>query len=172
MREDAEAGIERANKQRLWIASEPYYPEDISTGFHMTQIAEGLTEYFDVNVLCGQPTYAHRGTIAPKFEEHNGVKITRARGLTLNKDVIPFRLLNMATLGFSIFLHAVRRFRKGEIAMSVTNPPTMPFIIALAARIRRAKYVVLVFDNYPETLIAAGKLRSHSIVSRTLNRAN
>jgi len=172
MREGGDPQVERSEKKRLWIVSELYYPEDTSTGFHMTQLAEGLAEFFDVNVLCGQPTYAHRGTIAPKFERHNRVNIIRARGLTLNKDVVPFRLLNMATLGLSVFFHAVRRLSKGETLLVVTTPPTMPFIVALAAKIRRAKYAVLVFDNYPETLVAAEKLGPDSVVVRALNLAN
>ncbi len=51
---------------RLWIVSELYYPEETSTGYYLTKIAEGLAASFDVKVLCGQPNYSKRGNIAPK----------------------------------------------------------------------------------------------------------
>src|SRR4051812_5064766 len=90
-------------EERLWVVSELYYPEETSTGYYLTRIAEGLADHRDVKVLCGQPTYSARGVVAPKHEVHNGVEIFRASGTTLDKNVIPFRLLNMITLGLSIF---------------------------------------------------------------------
>ena len=91
------------SKPRLWVVSELYYPEETSTGYYMTRIAEGLADDFDVKALCGQPNYSARGTRAARHEFHNGVEIFRAAGTTLDKNVIIFRLLNMITLGvFSV----------------------------------------------------------------------
>src|SRR5215217_3504826 len=120
-------------KSRLWVVTELYYPEETSTGYYLTRIAEGLSEDFDVKALCGQPTYSARGTIAPKHEIHNGVEIFRVSGTTLDKDVILFRLLNMLTLGLSVFFHALQNFRQGDKVLVVTTPPSMPFVVALAA---------------------------------------
>src|SRR5690242_6618487 len=97
----------QTTKRRLWVVTELYYPEETSTGYYLTRIAEGLADDFDVKVLCGQPTYSARGTIAPKHEIHKGVEILRAAGTTLDKNVIPFRLLNMLTLGISVLLKAL-----------------------------------------------------------------
>ena len=93
--------------QRLWVVTELYYPEETSTGHHMTMIAEGLTKDFEVNVLCGQPNYSQRGTTAPRFELHNEVHIRRLPGTRLNKNVIPFRIINMVTFGLPVFLAAL-----------------------------------------------------------------
>ena len=49
---------------RLWIVTELYYPEETSTGYYLTRIAEGLADVADVKVLCGQPNYSARGTRA------------------------------------------------------------------------------------------------------------
>src|SRR6185437_10335157 len=100
-----------AIKPRLWVVSEVYYPEETSTGYYLTSIAQGLVGKFDVKVLCGQPNYSKRGLRAPKHELHIGTEIFRAAGTRLNKNIIPFRLLNMLTLGMSVFLKALRRFR-------------------------------------------------------------
>ena len=134
-------------KNRLWVVTELYYPEETSTGYYLTKIAEGLAEDFDVKVLCGQPNYSARGRRAPKREVHKNVEIFRARGTTLDKNVIIFRLINMLTLGIAIFFKALFNFQKGDRVLVVTTPPSLPFITALASLARRAEYVLLIHDN-------------------------
>lgn len=156
--------------KRLWVVTELYYPEETSTGYYLTKIAEGLTSEFEVKVLCGQPNYFNRGMRAPWYEEHNGVEIRRCAGTTLNKDVIAFRLINMVTLGLSAFFKALFRFRKNDLVLVVTTPPSMPFILAIASNLRGAKYIPLIHDNYPELAIAAKKVSADSAVAK-INRA-
>ena len=161
-----------ADKKRLWVVTEVYYPEEISTGYYLTSIAEGLQQDFDVSVLCGQPNYAARGTVAPKRENRHGVEIFRASSTTLDKNVILFRLINMLTLGISMFAKSLRNFRKGDRILVVTAPPSLPFTTALAALIKGAGYSLLLHDSYPEILVAVGKLRNDSIVTNALNFCN
>lgn len=163
---------QQATRRRLWVISEPYYPEETSTGYYLTRIAEGLTGDFDVKVICGQPTYSARGTIAPKHEVHNGVEIFRASGTTLDKNVIPFRLINMVTLGISVLVTALRRFRPGDNVLVVTTPPSMPFVAAVGALTKGASYTLLIHDNYPEILIATKKSKPGSLVVNTMSFFN
>ena len=159
-------------RPRLWVISELYYPEETSTGYYLTRIAEGLTDRFDVRVICGQPTYSARGTIAPKYEVHLDVAIHRVSGTTLDKNVIPFRLLNMITLGISVLFNGLRRFKAGDRVLVVTTPPSMPFVVALASLFRGAAYTLLIHDNYPEILIATQKAKSRSFIVSTMSFLN
>jgi glycosyltransferase involved in cell wall biosynthesis len=159
-------------KKRLWVVTELYYPEETSTGYYLTRIAEGLAGDFDVKVMCGQPNYSARGAVAPKREVHNGVEIFRTFGTTLDKNVILFRLINMLTLGFSTFIKALSNFQKGDRVLVVTTPPSTPFITAVASLFRGASHVLLIHDNYPEILVAAEKTRENSIFVKTLNYFN
>jgi colanic acid biosynthesis glycosyl transferase WcaI len=161
-----------ASKKRLWVVSEVYYPEETSTGYYLTRIAEGLADDFDVKALCGQPTYFARGVVAPKHEVHKGVEIFRASGTTLDKNVIAFRLVNMLTLGISTLFLALRHFRQGDKVLVVTNPPSMPFVVAFAALLRGSSYVLLIHDNYPEILIAAGKSKPGSLLANSVSFLN
>ena len=161
-----------AKRGRLWVISELYYPEETSTGYYLTRIAEGLADDFDVKVLCGQPTYSARGIVAPKHEIHNGVEIFRASGTTLDKNVIPFRLANMITLGASVFVNAIRRFRRGDRVIVVTTPPSMPFVAAIASLAKGSAYTLLIHDNYPEILIATKKASPGSFIVNTISFFN
>ena len=158
--------------RRLWVVSELYYPEETSTGYYLTRIAEGLANDFDVKVICGQPTYSARGTLAPKHEVHKGVEIFRAAGTTLDKNVIPFRLLNMVTLGLSVFFKALAKFRRGDRVLVVTTPPSMPFVVALASLTRGAAYTLVIHDNYPEILVATEKTTGDSLLFKTISFFN
>ena len=162
----------KSGKQRLWVVTEVYYPEVISTGYYLTSIAEGLQQDFDVSVLCGQPNYAARGTIAPKRENRNGVEIFRSSSTTLDKNIIFFRLINMLTLGMSMFFKSLRHFRQGDRVLVVTAPPSLPFTTALAALIKGSSYSLLLHDSYPEILVAAGKLKENSLIADVLNFCN
>ena len=159
-------------KKNLWVITELYYPENNQTGYYMTGIAEGLTKKFNVRVICGQPNYAAKGTFAPKKETYKNVEIFRVSSTTLDKDVIFFRLVNMLTIGFSIFFKILANVKKNEQMLVVSAPPTLPFIAALAATILRSKYNLIIQDKYPETLIAVGKLSPKSLSVKILNRLN
>jgi colanic acid biosynthesis glycosyl transferase WcaI len=171
--ETPEKSISNSEKrQTLWVVTELYYPEETSTGYYLTRLAEGLTDDFQVKVLCGQPNYSARGIKAPKKETRRGVEIFRAAGTTLDKNVIVYRLVNMLTLGCSVFFKALRHFRKGDKVLVVTTPPSLPYITAAASLIKGAGYILLIHDNYPEILIAANKARADSLFVNTLNYLN
>lgn len=157
---------------RVWVATEIYWPEETSTGYFLTRIAEHLGRSFPVSVLCGQPKYDRIGERAPRHEQHEGVDIHRASGTTLNKHVFAFRVVNMLSIGASLFLTALRRFGRGDIVLVTTNPPTLPFVVAMAARLKGARPVLVLHDLYPDVLIAATVARPDSMVVRLITSAN
>ncbi len=158
---------------RLWVVSELFHPETTSTGRFLTGIAEDLAPHASVYVLCSQPTYSARGVRAPRRESYAGMQIIRCRSTLLNKDVLPLRVLNAVTIAASVFLHALRRIRAGDVALVVTNPPLLPYAIRAAANVRGFRVVLLVHDVYPEVLTATGMARPNSMfvrLTRSLTR--
>lgn len=154
---------------QVWIVSELYYPEDTSTGYFLTRIAEGLVDNFRVGVLCSQPTYSSRGRRALPDETHNGVSIHRCWSSTFNKDVLPLRFVNIVTITLSILLNGLRRFRSADCVLVVTNPPLLPFAVLIAARLCRSSCYLLIHDVYPEVLTASGIAKSNSLSVRGLD---
>jgi len=70
----------------------------------------------------------------------------------------------------AMFLTAVWRLRRGDGALVVTTPPLLPYAIALAARLRGAKPVLLIHDVYPDILVPTGIANSGSALFRVLAR--
>lgn len=155
---------------RLWVVSELYYPEQTSTGYFLTRIAEGLSDAFTVEVICGQPTYSEHGMRAPRREERNGVRIHRLRATSFGKDRLLLRAINAFTLTLAGALFALRRFRRGDRLLIVTNPPTLPPVLGAIARWRGVESHLLVHDVYPEVLAATGVVGPASRAYRWLAR--
>jgi glycosyltransferase involved in cell wall biosynthesis len=164
--------IEPAKRARLWVVTELYYPEETSTGYYLTRIAEGLANTFDTKAICGQPNYSARGIRSQWHETRSAVEIFRARGTTLDKDVILFRLVNMITLNASILVRSLSSFRKGDRVLVVTTPPLLPFTAAAASLFRGGSYILLIHDNYPELLVATKKTTEDGLFAKMLNYFN
>ncbi|MDE1468266.1 glycosyltransferase family 4 protein [Aurantiacibacter sp. D1-12] len=156
------------NKPRLWVVSELYYPEETSTGYFVTHIAQGLADRFEVKALCSRPTYSERDMNVPARETHAGVEIRRAWSTRFDKDGLVGRLLNLLTLTFSISIRALFSFGKGDRVLVLTNPPTLPPIVGFIARLKGARPFLLVHDVYPEVLVATGFIKSGGVVDRLL----
>ncbi len=146
----------------VWIVSELFYPEETSTGYFLTVIATGLALDRRMAALCGQPTYSKRGIKAPAREYYEGISIFRCSGTTLNKDRPLSRVLNTITVSFSILWNALWRLRADDYVIVVTNPPLLPFLVAIACWLRRAKCILLIHDVYPEIFVMSGVAKSSS----------
>ena len=156
-------------RRRLWVASELYYPEETSTGYFLTAIAEGLTGSYEVRAIAGRPGYDKLGTAAAQRERHHCVDIYRLPGVNGGKDRLIRRGLNLIVFAVAAFLFALRHFRRGDLALVVTNPPALPFAIYAAAKLRGAKTVLLVHDVYPDILAATKFLRRATLLYRLLD---
>ena len=159
----------KKQEKTIWVLSELYYPEETGSGYYITKIAEDIATRHRVHVLTVQPTYAARGTKAPKDEVHHNVLIHRCRATALNKDILLFRLLNLLTISVSVFFNALRRIRKHDVVLVITNPPTLPLIASFVCKIRGAKMVLRLEDMYPEVLVAAQIIKADSAVAKIIS---
>jgi glycosyltransferase involved in cell wall biosynthesis len=156
-------------KRRLWVASELYWPEETSTGVFLTRIAEGLADDYDVRVIAGRPTYSQHHAAVETKERRNGVTIHRVASTRFDKDTLALRAINLLSFSVSAFFFTLFNVRRGDLTLVVTNPPTLPLVIGVAAGLRCAKRILLVHDVYPDILAAAGFASSSSLLYRLLD---
>ncbi len=128
-------------ESRIIFMSELFYPEESSTGHLLTQLATSMADFDEEQILalCAQPTYSKRGVRAPRREVYKKVNITRVWSTTYAKDRIVGRLLNAITFTISLLLKAVLVAKRGDVMLVVTNPPSLPFIAVLAAKLKEPK---------------------------------
>lgn len=162
------AGKSTSSRDRLWVISELYYPEQTSTGYFLTRIAEGLTSTYDVNVICGQPSYSERGELVPYREVRNGAKIFRMKATHFDKDRLFLRIINSLTLTITVIYFALRHFERNDKVLVVTNPPILVPVLGLIGKFKRQKLFLLVHDVYPEVLAATNMIGKNSFAYRIL----
>jgi len=63
----------------------------------------------------------------------------------------------------------LRHVGANDLVLAVTNPPALPFFALLVCKLRRARYLLLIHDVYPDVLVAASVLRSDSLLARGID---
>ena len=150
----------------VWVASELYYPDEQATGVFMTKIAEGLAARgMTVKALAAHP---HAGRVA-NHEMLNGVEVFRCWSTRFSKDHLPGRVLNVLTGNLTMLFAALRRIRRKDLVLVVTNPPTLPFVIMFACLLKGAKCIVRVDDVYPDALHAVDVCSNDTLVYRVFD---
>jgi colanic acid biosynthesis glycosyl transferase WcaI len=156
----------------IWVISELYYPEEAGTAHYLTLIAEGVAAQRPVSVACARPKYDQQLSALPSQESHNGVRIYRCWCTTLDKNRFFYRLVNVLSTSISLFVSALFRLKRGERVLVVTNPPLLPFVVAVACLLRGAKCYLRIDDVYPEAMICAGLLQPQATTASVLNALN
>ncbi|NVN90096.1 MAG: glycosyltransferase family 4 protein [Desulfuromonadales bacterium] len=156
----------------IWFLSEVYYPDEQGTAFYTTGIAEGLASSHDVHVLCSCPTVTARGSRVARKEVRNGVTIERCMGTTLNKDILPLRLINILTYSVATLVKALVSVKRGDVVIAVTSPPSSPFMAQLVAWCRGATCILRLEDVYPEILVATGMIAPKGFMDTCLGLLN
>ncbi len=161
-----------AKRARCVILSQLFYPETVSTGTLLTELAEAMVERgMDVTAICGQPTY-YEFRRAPRKITHNGVTIIRPMLCTwFRKDSTAGRLFNITTFLLGALWRLLIRRERGPLLI-VTNPPFLGVVGYICKKLLGTRYVCLVHDVYPDVLPHFGIASEKSLVVRLWHRLN
>jgi glycosyltransferase involved in cell wall biosynthesis len=156
---------------QVLILSQYFFPELISTGQLLTELAEDLAGMgCSICVVAGQPTYYDSSRV-PTEMEHHGIKILRVGNTQLEKNSMAGKILNSVTF----FLGAVKRsmvLSRDAVVLVVTNPPILPFVPFLLSILGKRKYVCLVHDVYPDIAVQLGYLGQGGILRGMWEKMN
>lgn len=154
--------------KNLWIATELFYPEETSTSFILTKIANRLSEKYDVKVFCGDPVYDKQKK-SSHFSLDSRVNVHRIKGWGGNKNSLLSRSLRFVFLSLSIFFYLWKNVKKGEKVFMVTNPAPLILLVSILKRLKKIELIILVHDVFPENTIPAGIIKSEkSVLYRVL----
>jgi colanic acid biosynthesis glycosyl transferase WcaI len=157
---------------RIWILSEPFFPDEGATAYVLTQLAEAQATHRMVEVLCAQPASGGKGERQTAYFNLPGVSILRCASTTFSSDRLLLRALNASSLSLTIFFTAWKNVRRGDIVLAVTNPPMLPLFAAVVCRLNGASGIMLIHDLYPDVLAAVGLLRPDAFLMGVLKRLN
>lgn len=157
------------NRPKVWIVSELFYPDQISTAHVMTEIARRLAIKQQVGVICGPPGYEQ--TYSMDAGELDGnILIHRVSIPSINKNKLVSRLFRLLLLSIKMFFAVLLKIKSGDRLIIVTNPAFLLLMVALLKKLKGYHLNVIVHDVFPENLIPAKIIQSDSFSFRMLSK--
>lgn len=153
---------------KYWIVTELFYPEEVSTGYVMTKIAEKLNENTSVGVICGPSNYQSK-ILNAKYKLSEEIVIKRVSIPRFNKNIFIFRLLNIFFLTFGMIFKIIANVKNTDKIVLVTNPPTILPMVSLISKIIGNEYIVIVHDVFPDNAVAGKMIKKNSFLEKILN---
>ena len=164
-----------SDKKTLTLYCQYYYPEVASLAQLCTDLCEGLSDEFDITVVCSVPCYL--GKIDDKysdkkyyFEEHNGVKIVRVRVPSYDKQNKISRVKNIIAYFFRS-LSVSFKIPRTDYILTESQPPILGGLLGVLAkwinRIRgkKSKFLYVIQDYNPEQTMVVGFSKNKLILS-------
>jgi len=136
-----------------------FYPEEVSTAYIMTKIANKISADAEVHVICGPIGY---DKIIKKSDAEDNPQLIyhRISTFNLNKNNILFRLFRLLFLSFGMFFKGLFLIKRGETAFIVTNPAFIIPYYGIIKKIKKNRLIILVHDVFPENLIPSKVISS------------
>lgn len=149
----------------------PYYPPEIGGAAHlMVELAVSLkSRGHRITVLTGYPRYNVK-VMPPQYrrsfwmtEVLDGIEVKRTRILTLPRGSMIGRGLEHFFVGaWLTALAAV--VPRADVAMVLSPPLPLPWMVALLGRIRRIPVVVNIQDLFPREAVELGMLTNPALI--------
>ena len=153
---------------RFLFLNQAFYPDVMATGQYLTEVALALVERgHQVTVLTSRRGYDEPGKEFAANETWRGVRIIRVPSTRFGKGA---RWRRVADFGSFMLFCALRVswLPRHDVVVALSSPPLISFLGALAAGLRRSRFVYWVMDFNPDEAIAAGWLRAGSMAARVL----
>ena len=148
-------------KKEVWVVTELFYPETISTGYILTEIAKSLTEKNEVNVISG-PKYYELKQQNLEYESLENIRIHRVNSNGYNKNILFTRLIGHFIVSLKMLLLMLKKIPRNSEVLIVTNPALLFLFSSFFIKKKNWKVKLLVHDVFPENLLVSGVLSSKS----------
>src|SRR6202035_3787109 len=152
---------------RIVVVSQHYPPDQSTTAAIMAVIAGHLVAQAPVLVISGTPGSA----------SHDGMGEDRPVVVEV-KNRIPAKAALIrrgdaeALFSMRVFVALLVKLRRGDVALTVPAPFMLPYAVAAAARLKRARSALIMHDLYPDVLVMAGLLKPSSFLAKAIRGAN
>jgi colanic acid biosynthesis glycosyl transferase WcaI len=153
--------------KKVVIVSQHYPPDSSTTAAIMARISEHLAAETPVLVLSGTP-----GSATADSTPSSRPAVIEIKHRIPAKAALIKRAAAEACFTLRAFMALLRRLQRGDVAITVTAPFMLPYAVAAAARLKRARSVLIMHDLYPDVLVMAGLLKPASVMAKAMRAAN
>ncbi len=151
---------------KIVVVSQHYPPDHSTTAAIMAAIAGHLASEAPVTVVSGMP-----GSASPESIK-SGPVVVEVKNRLPAKAALIRRAIAEVSFTIRVFATLLFRLRKGDAVLTVTAPFMLPYAVAAAARLKRARSALIMHDLFPDVLVMAGLLQPSSLVAKAIRGAN
>jgi colanic acid biosynthesis glycosyl transferase WcaI len=150
---------------KVVVVSQHYPPDHSTTAAIMAAIASRIASEAEVLVLSGttggaSPASSTRPTVV-EIKNRLPAKAALIRRAAAE-------VLFTARIFWALLTH----LRRGDVALTVTAPFMLPYAVAAASRLKRARSALIMHDLYPDVLVMAGLLKPASVLAKAMRGIN
>ena len=160
-------------KKKILIYAHYYAPDVASTGQILQDLAEGMTDEFDVTVICTVPSYT--GKIAEEYKEKKffseeiaGVHILRVPVPEFTKSSKKSRIKNLLAYYLGA-RKATGMVGEQDYVFAISQPPIMGGMLGVYGKKKLgAKLIYCIQDFNPEQIMATGYFKFKAILKAAM----
>jgi colanic acid biosynthesis glycosyl transferase WcaI len=152
---------------KIVVASQHYPPDQSTTAAIMSAIASHLALEAPVLVLSGMA-----GSASVQSDNAGQPDVIEVKNRMPGKAALIRRAVAEILFMIRIFLALLKRLQRGDVAVTVTAPFMLPYAVVAAARLKRARSVLIMHDLYPDVLVMAGLLKPKSVLTKAIRGMN
>lgn len=160
-------------KKKLLIYAHYFYPDVASTGQILTELSEGMSDTFDITVICVVPSY--NGTVEEKYktrriyeENYKGMKVIRVRVPEFEKSNKISRIKNLLAYFFNSLI-ATLKIEKQDYIFTISQPPILGGVLGVLGNwIKGGKLIYNIQDFNPEQTMAVGYSKNKLLLNTVM----
>ena len=150
--------------KKIIVISEYFYPSTRTDAILVTQIAKKFFQMENVDLKVISTTPLEKGDEIDKIES----QVIRLKNSSLSDTNIIIRILKFLILTFRLSFQTIKTVKKGNIVFSTTNPIFLIPVLVILKKIISFKYILLVYDVFPENLSSAKLLNNKTILYKII----
>jgi colanic acid biosynthesis glycosyl transferase WcaI len=151
--------------RKIVVVSQHYPPDRSTTAVILSAIAEHLAAKAPVLVVSGSSRSASPG-------QPGRPTVIEIKNWIPEKAALIKRAAAEILFTTRILLSLLIKLRREDVVLTVTAPFMLPYAVITAAKLKRAKSVLIVHDLFPDVLVVATLLSPTSLVAKAIRAAN
>jgi glycosyltransferase involved in cell wall biosynthesis len=144
-------------KRRLFFVNRYFHPDHSATSQMLSDLAFALArDGEEVVVIASRQLYEHPGARLPARDAIEGVKIRRVGTTRFGRAGLVGRAFDYLSFHVAAGAMLFRLARKGDVVVTLTDPPLMSATTGIVARLKRLTAINWLQDLYPEVALRSG----------------
>lgn len=156
-------------KKRVLLLNQTFYPDEVSTSQHLTDLAVDLVKQgYSVTVISDARSYNDRKAVHQRKENHKGVKIHRIKSTAFGKKSKFHRVIDYLTFYVKLFIKLFF-MPKFNVVIGLTSPPFISFFGALFSMLKGSRFIHWAMDINPDEAVALGWVGKDSLIHKMMS---